>query len=158
MNVELIRLIGRLGNQVSPKLIYFFLSYQIIITLMTLLLDSGLPSVIMIAGWIILFLVILIRLISTSRIEQREEKASQNRQSQMMKHISRIKRYLSQDHGFQTRCSTCKNFIVDSQTCKENVPSWANPFKFHIRDSQTYCLYWGSKNEPESSPPKFRVF
>jgi len=158
MNPEMIKLLGRLGHRVSPKLIYFFLVYQIVGSLMILLLDSGFPLIIIIIGWIFLFLLILFRSISSSKIEHREEQKSQNEQYQMMQLISKIKKYLSRDPDFRTTCSSCGHYNSDNQTCKTSVPSWANPFKFHVQDEQNYCLYWGSRDEAEPGPSKFNSF
>lgn len=158
MNADLMRLFGRLGNQVSSKLIYFFLIYQIVGTLLVLFLDSGFPPIIIIAGWIILFLIILVRIISKSKIELREEQKSQNEQRRMMQLVSKIKKHLSLDPNFRTSCSSCRYFNRENRICLKRVPNWANPFKFHVQDEQTYCLYWYSKDEPEKGSTDFRDF
>jgi hypothetical protein len=121
-------------------------------------MDSGFPPIIIIAGWVILFVIILVRFIVSAKMESKEEQKSQFQQRQMMQLVSKIKRHVSLDASFLTSCSTCRYFAVENQTCKQSVPNWANPFKFHVQDKKTYCLYWCSNDETESDSSKFSDF
>lgn len=41
---------------------------------------------------------------------------------------------------------------------QKEYPKMGNPFKFHVQDEQTYCLYWRSLDEPETAPSKLNDF
>jgi membrane protein implicated in regulation of membrane protease activity len=73
MNYDFIRYLGEsLGGRVSGGLVYLFLAYQLVVSALVFLFDSGFPAWLVIAGWIAFMLLLAVQAVRARKKEKRE--------------------------------------------------------------------------------------
>jgi len=143
MNYDFVRYLGEsLGSHVNAKLIYLFLAYQVTMSALVFLFDSGFPPWLVIGGWA-LFLVLLAAQILRRRKTEKQEEKEYRRQEQLSRQlITRLKERLKTDPDLQTLCQDCSNFENEGDPCRAHAGPALREFHFRRDDSRSYCLFW----------------
>jgi len=148
MSYDFIRFLGeRLGSFVQAKLIYIFLAYQVIVSALVFLFDSGFPALLVFAGWVVFMLLLASQILHRRRMGMREEKEDREQEQLRFQRISRLKQRLESDPCFQTRCRDCKNGGAGDDPCQAHASAGEREFRFRNDDAQSYCLLWSPSGE-----------
>lgn len=146
MNYRLLHYLGEsLGSSIHSGLIYFFLAYQIVISVLVFLFDSGFPPWLVVVGWGLLLFVLAAKVIRRQQTDKQEEKACRQRDQLHLQRISRLKELLKTDPGLQTRCRDCRYAGTADAPCRAHAEPADREFRFLSSDSRSYCLLWFRK-------------
>ncbi len=143
MGYDFVRYLGEsLGGRVNAGLIYLFLAYQLIISALVFLFDSGFPAWLVIAGWILFVILLAIQILRRNRTEKREEKEFWQKEQLNWQRISRLKERLKTNPGLQTLCRDCLNGGAGDDPCCVHALPADREFRFRRDDARCYCLLW----------------
>ncbi len=154
MGYDLVRYLGEsLGGPPNKKLIYFFLAYQLIVSALVFLFDSGFPMWVVIVGWV-LFLVLLATHVLNRYIKDKREENEYQQQDQLrLQRISRLKERLKADPNLKTRCNECENKGAGNDPCRQRAGPAEREFRFRSGDVQSYCLFWSETDLTDLKHP-----
>jgi hypothetical protein len=152
MSYDFFRFLGdRLGSPVQAKLLYFFLAYQVIISALVFLFDSGFPALLVFAGWVLFMILLASQILHRRRIDMQEEKKDREQEQLRLQRISRMKKLLETDSCLQTRCRDCANVGTGGDSCQAHARPAEREFRFRNDDAQSYCLLWSPGRKEDSS-------
>lgn len=142
MNYQVVRFVGeRLGSPLYSKLIYLFLAYQLVVSALVFLFDSGFPAWVVIIGWALFIVLLAVRVLFSLKKETLEINASQAQEQERMQRISRLQKRLESDPNLQTGCRDCQYGGPNNDPCR--APGAGDrEFRFRHDDVQSYCLLW----------------
>ncbi len=71
MNYQLLHYLGEsLGGGINAGLIYLFLAYQIVISALIFLFDSGFPPWLVVVGWVLLLFVLAAKVVRRQQTDR----------------------------------------------------------------------------------------
>ncbi|MCX6557744.1 MAG: hypothetical protein NTW95_10005 [Candidatus Aminicenantes bacterium] len=149
MGYDFVRYLGEsLGGPVNAGLVWLFLAYQVVVSALVFLFDSGFPPWLVIAGWVLLVVFLAVQILRRQRAEKREEREYWQQEQLNWQRISRLKERLKTAPGLQTLCRDCgySGTSVDP-CCAHAVPS-EKKFRFRSDDARSYCLLWSPGEMP----------
>jgi len=143
MDFQLLRYLGEsLGNGINAGLTYLFLAYQVIVSILVFLFDSGFPPWLVIVGWV-LFLVVLGAQVRHQYLEDRQKQHESRRLEELRsQRIERLKALLQKNPRLHTACGACRNAGANDDNCRAHPGPAEREFRFQSNDAESYCLLW----------------
>ena len=143
MGYDLIRYLGEsLGGRVNEKLVYVFLAYQVVMSALVFLFDSGFPVWLVVAGWAFFLVLLAVLVLRRRRLEKREQEEYWRREQLRLRRIARLQERLKTDPGLQTQCRDCRNAGTVENPCRRHAAAADREFRFRAGDPSYYCLLW----------------
>jgi hypothetical protein len=150
MGYDFVRYLGEsLGGRVNSGLVYLFLVYQIVVSALVFLFDSGFPAWLVVAGWIVFMLLLAVQALRFRQREQHEHMEHRRQDQLHRQRIMRLRVRLKTDPGLQTRCGDCANFENRGDPCRVHASPGEREFRFRRDDPRAYCLLWTPREVPE---------
>jgi hypothetical protein len=143
MDNDVVRFVGeRLSRPVQSKLLYLFLTYQVVVSALVFIFDSGFPAWIVYAGWILFMLLLAVQALRGRKREIKEDREDREQERLRLQRISRLKKRLETNPGWQTRCGDCEHGGAGGEACRVQASAGEREFRFRQGDGQSFCLLW----------------